>query len=216
VKTNRVPNSLPVILCYHLHRREHFAKYDLSNERALFFICYCNRSLAILAKTTTLAAEVTEHKRADEHVRQSAHPLTELANYRRLLISDVERHGRTARAIPRQLKVTGTRSDRVFALVPAKPGKAGPQLRPPTDDSSCSTAPPPTDPGSGSAPAPPATVAGGFPAVCGGIVAMPSSPSGRLGVGARRVDYGSPCDHVIPNGELGPRSGGSNRAQRHL
>ncbi len=40
-----------------------------------------------MTTTTTLAAEVTEHKRADEHVRQLAvsDPLTGLANYRRLL-----------------------------------------------------------------------------------------------------------------------------------
>ncbi len=50
-----------------------------------------------------LAAEVTEHKRSDERVQQMAvtDPLTELANYRRLLDaldSEIKRHGRTGRS----------------------------------------------------------------------------------------------------------------------
>jgi diguanylate cyclase (GGDEF)-like protein len=52
--------------------------------------------------TLALAAEVTEHKRADEYVRQLAvtDPLTGLANYRRLLDafdSEINRYGRTGR-----------------------------------------------------------------------------------------------------------------------
>jgi two-component system cell cycle response regulator len=52
--------------------------------------------------TLALAAEVTEHRRADEHVRQLAvtDPLTGLANYRRLLDaidSEIKRYGRVGR-----------------------------------------------------------------------------------------------------------------------
>ena len=60
--------------------------------------------MGITALTTlALAAEVTEHKRADEHVRQLAvtDPLTGLANYRRLLDaldSEIKRYGRTGRS----------------------------------------------------------------------------------------------------------------------
>ena len=60
--------------------------------------------MGIMAITTlVLAAEVTEHNRADEHVRQLAatDPLTGLANYRRLLDafdSEIKRHGRTGRS----------------------------------------------------------------------------------------------------------------------
>ena len=60
--------------------------------------------MGIMAITTlALAAEVTEHNRADEHVRQLAvtDPLTGLANYRRLLDafdSEIKRYGRTGRS----------------------------------------------------------------------------------------------------------------------
>ena len=60
--------------------------------------------MGIVAITTlALAAEVTEHKRADEHVRQLAvtDPLTGLANYRRLLDAfdtEITRYGRTGRS----------------------------------------------------------------------------------------------------------------------
>jgi diguanylate cyclase (GGDEF)-like protein len=60
--------------------------------------------MGITALTTlALAAEVTEHKRADEHVRQLAvtDPLTGLANYRRLLDaldSEIKRYARIERS----------------------------------------------------------------------------------------------------------------------
>src|SRR5229473_3586594 len=59
--------------------------------------------MGLVAVTTlALAAEVTEHKHADEHIRQLAvtDPLTGLANYRRLvdaLDSEIKRYGRTGR-----------------------------------------------------------------------------------------------------------------------
>jgi len=60
--------------------------------------------MGITALTTlALAAEATEHKHADEHVRQLAvtDPLTGLANYRRLvdaLDSEIKRYGRIGRS----------------------------------------------------------------------------------------------------------------------
>jgi diguanylate cyclase (GGDEF)-like protein len=60
--------------------------------------------MGITALTTlVLAAEVTEHQRADEHVRRLAatDPLTGLANYRRLLDvldSEIKRYGRIGRS----------------------------------------------------------------------------------------------------------------------
>ena len=59
--------------------------------------------IGVMAVTSmALAAEFTEHKRADEYVRQLAvtDPLTGLANYRRLLDtldSEIKRYGRTGR-----------------------------------------------------------------------------------------------------------------------
>ena len=59
--------------------------------------------IGIMALTAlALAAEVTEHKHADEHIRRLAvtDPLTGLANYRRLVEafdSEIKRYGRTGR-----------------------------------------------------------------------------------------------------------------------
>ena len=60
--------------------------------------------ISIVAITSlALAAEASEHKRAEEHVRQLAvtDPLTELGNYRRLLGAldlEIKRYGRTGRS----------------------------------------------------------------------------------------------------------------------
>jgi len=60
--------------------------------------------MGIVATTSlALAAETTEHKRAEKHVRQLAvtDPLTGLANYRRLLSAldvEIKRYGRTGRS----------------------------------------------------------------------------------------------------------------------
>jgi len=73
-----------------------------------------------------------------------------------------------------------TRQLPVFKLVLVKPGKTGPQLQPHPADSPCSSAPPePSAPG-------PATVAGGFPVVCGGQVFMASAP-GHVRNGGRNI-----------------------------
>jgi uncharacterized protein (TIGR03435 family) len=67
----------------------------------------------------------------------------------------------------------------VLVLVLDKPGKLGPQLRQHLDDPPCPTAIASTGPV--------AIVAGGFPEICGKIVNMPASTSGRARVGARDV-----------------------------
>jgi bla regulator protein BlaR1 len=73
-----------------------------------------------------------------------------------------------------------TRQLPVYALVLGKPGETGPQLRAHSDDPVCSTAPPMSEAG----PPHPEMVAGGFPADCGHIEALPSS---RLREGARKI-----------------------------
>jgi uncharacterized protein (TIGR03435 family) len=77
-----------------------------------------------------------------------------------------------------------------FALVPIQAGKTGPQLVAHPSDASCSSfyASSPATPGGGT-PAAQAqeTVAGGFPATCGGIQPMEASDSGRVRMGARNV-----------------------------
>jgi uncharacterized protein (TIGR03435 family) len=84
---------------------------------------------------------------------------------------------------------TETRQLPVFALLLVKPGKTGPQLQPHPNDESCSMTPPPT-PSRGSAAAPSPTVAGGFPATCGGLVELQPSAPGRVNLGARNVPIG--------------------------
>jgi uncharacterized protein (TIGR03435 family) len=81
---------------------------------------------------------------------------------------------------------TETRQLPVFALLLVKPGKTGPQLQPHPNDASCSMTPPPT--ASRDSPAQPSpTVAGGFPATCGGLVELQPSAAGRVNFGARNV-----------------------------
>jgi len=87
-----------------------------------------------------------------------------------------------------------------FALVLANPEKTGPHLQSHVDNPSCSTAPSQTT--LASAQASPAVAAGGFPAVCGGIIGMPSSPSGRLRVGARNVPIGLLASSLAQMGNL--------------
>ena len=93
-----------------------------------------------------------------------------------------------------------TRRLPVFALGLAKPGRTGPQLRPHPEDSTCSTAPSQTSAGVTSAP--PATVARGLPTVCGSIEGMPSTPSGRIRVGARGVPIGLLASTLAQMGNL--------------
>ena len=93
-----------------------------------------------------------------------------------------------------------TRRLPVFTLVLAKPGRTGPQLQPHAEDSTCST--PLSQSSAGVASAPTATVAGGLPTACGGIEGMPSTPSGRLRVGARGVPIGLLASTLAQMGNL--------------
>lgn len=81
-----------------------------------------------------------------------------------------------------------TRQAALFGLVLAKPGKTGPQLRAHEAGSACPTTSLPPAPGS--APAPLATVDGGFPVICGGIMPMPPGTRGRIRLAARGVSLG--------------------------
>jgi uncharacterized protein (TIGR03435 family) len=76
-----------------------------------------------------------------------------------------------------------TQQRSVFGLVLDKPGKTGPQLKQHSDDSP----PCPAATADAAIPVATATVAGGFPAVCGSIMFVPSSTPGRIGIGGRDV-----------------------------
>jgi uncharacterized protein (TIGR03435 family) len=73
-----------------------------------------------------------------------------------------------------------TRQIPVLALVLDKPGKLGPKLLPHPEGSSCSNAPPP--PRSDGA-----TVAGGYPELCGVIAFLQPSAPGRTRMGGRNA-----------------------------
>jgi uncharacterized protein (TIGR03435 family) len=76
----------------------------------------------------------------------------------------------------------------VLAWVLARPGKTGQQLQPHANDSACPTnAPPPSATASAQTPSPSQTVAGGFPALCNGVLGMAPSVPGRVRAGARNV-----------------------------
>jgi uncharacterized protein (TIGR03435 family) len=68
-----------------------------------------------------------------------------------------------------------TRQIPVFGLMLVKPGKMGPQLQPHPADSCSANA------------SPAATVAGGYPALCGGLLPLSPTVSGRVRAGARNV-----------------------------
>jgi len=93
-----------------------------------------------------------------------------------------------------------TRRLPVFALVLAKPGRTGPQLQPRPEDSTCST--PLSQSRAGVASAPTATVAGGFPTLCGSIEGLQSTPSGRLRAGGRAVPIGLLASTLAQIGNL--------------
>jgi len=93
-----------------------------------------------------------------------------------------------------------TRRLPVFALVLATPGRTGLQLQPHPEHSTCSTALSQTSAGAASAPN--VTVAGGLPTVCDIIEGMPSGPTGRLRVGARRVSLGLLATTLAQMGNL--------------
>jgi bla regulator protein blaR1 len=82
-----------------------------------------------------------------------------------------------------------TRQAPAYALVLAKPGKMGRQLRAYGNEEPCPTAPAVTPPGAMSQAAL-ATVTGGFPAVCGGLTPIPASQPSLVKVGGRNVSMG--------------------------
>jgi uncharacterized protein (TIGR03435 family) len=97
---------------------------------------------------------------------------------------------------------TETRQLPVLALVLARPGKMGPQLRShPSDGPPCSTTTTPSQSLPEPTPARPSTVSDGFPTICGDIVnAGVASAPGHLRLGARNVPIGLLAAHL--NGML--------------
>jgi bla regulator protein BlaR1 len=92
-----------------------------------------------------------------------------------------------------------TRQLPVFALALATPGKLGPHIQPHRNDSSCAI----LSANPHSAPTQAAMVAeDGFPTVCDSIEGMPSGPTGRLRVGARRVSLGLLANTLAQMGNL--------------
>jgi uncharacterized protein (TIGR03435 family) len=98
-----------------------------------------------------------------------------------------------------------TRQVPVLALVLAEPGKIGPQLRQHPDDTSCTTdpnTPTPAVPGSGP-PLLPGTIAGGFPALCNGILGMPPILPGNLRIGGRNLTMAFMAESLSGGENLG-------------
>jgi len=88
----------------------------------------------------------------------------------------------------------------VYGLVLAKPGTLGPKLVAHLSSEPCDTTPPTQAKG---AKAPPLTVAGGFPAICGGIVGLPNSTPGMTTLGGRNVPIGQLASVLTGLGNLG-------------
>ena len=75
----------------------------------------------------------------------------------------------------------------VYALKVAKPGKLGAQLRPHPENAACVNQFPVNEAGHIAPPQGPETDSGGFPAVCGGIVGVPSKTPGTFALGASNI-----------------------------
>jgi uncharacterized protein (TIGR03435 family) len=114
--------------------------------------------------------------RFDIEAKTDGDPAKDTKDQMRLMVQSLlaARFGLVARYKTKQVPV--------FALTLAKPGKTGPQLRAHPADSPCSTA----IPASGQAGFT-ATVAGGYPELCGGFLQMSPSMPGRIRLGARNV-----------------------------
>jgi len=91
----------------------------------------------------------------------------------------------------------------VLTWILSKPGRTGPQLQPHPKGSDCPTEAASAALASAETPSPSQTVAGGFPALCNGILAMPPSAPGRLRAGARNVTIGFIADTVSGAASLG-------------
>jgi uncharacterized protein (TIGR03435 family) len=96
-----------------------------------------------------------------------------------------------------------TREVPVLAFVLAKPGKTGQQLQVHPADAPCRTG---VAPPSAATPIPEAfrqMVAGGFPALCNGILGLPPSVPGRSRLGGRNVSVGFMADLLSQRVDLG-------------
>jgi uncharacterized protein (TIGR03435 family) len=88
----------------------------------------------------------------------------------------------------------------VYGLVLAKPGTLGPKLVAHSASEPCDTTQPTQAEG---AKPPPVTVAGGFPAICGGIVGLPNTTPGMITLGGRNVPIGQLASVLTGLGNLG-------------
>ncbi len=91
----------------------------------------------------------------------------------------------------------------VLAFVLAKPGKTGPQFQPHSSDSPCPTTTGASSPGSANTASPTQTVAGGFPALCNGVLGLPPSAPGRLHIGGRNMTLKFLADSLSAGANLG-------------
>ena len=89
----------------------------------------------------------------------------------------------------------------VYALLLAKPGTLGPKLVAHPASEPCDNTPP--KPAEDTKTPPAYTTAGGFPAICGGIVGMPSSAPGLIALGARNIAMGPLAGTLTGIGDLG-------------
>jgi uncharacterized protein (TIGR03435 family) len=89
---------------------------------------------------------------------------------------------------------TETREVPVLAFVLARPGKTGPRLQPHPADVPCQTNVPAPSAGAPAAEVFQQIVAGGFPALCNGILGLPPSVPGRSRLGGRNVTIGFMAD----------------------
>jgi len=91
-----------------------------------------------------------------------------------------------------------TRQVPVFGLQYLKQGKTGPQLQAHPADAPCSTEIP-----TASGPGFDATVVGGYPTLCGGVLGMAPSATGRVRAGARNVTMAFIAKQLSGMGNLG-------------
>ena len=117
----------------------------------------------------------TKTDRFDIEAKTDGDPRKDTKDQMRLMVQSLlaERFGLVARFETKQVPV--------FALTLAKAGKTGLQLRAHPADAPCSTAIPKAGEGFT------ATVAGGFPELCGGFLPLSPSMPGRVRLGARNV-----------------------------
>lgn len=99
---------------------------------------------------------------------------------------------------------TETREVPVLAFVLSKAGKTGPNLQPHLDTSPCPTnTPTPLQQATPQLPGPSQTVAGGFPALCNGILGMPSTAPGAQRFGGRNLTLKFIADALSTIGDPG-------------